>query len=488
MEITWIFHTFATQKITRTMKHYLIALLAALLSTAAAFSAPKTNGYKIDIEAPQLKNDTVKLAMYFYDKIYVRDTVVLDSKGRGSFQKQKKLDEGVYVIFFSASKYFDVLVGAQQQFKIQVDTTDLVNKVLVSGAEQTEKFTDYIKFLGTQRSKAESINNDYEQSKDDADATAALQEKMKALDHEVTARQQNIIDTYGDKTIGVVVKAIKPVELPKFEEGDSTAQVKRYYYSRAHYFDNIDLSEPRLLRTNILPPKVATYLDKIIPQIPDTLTNEIVALVEKSRGDTLTFQNMLGQMLNYGIKNKIMGMDKITLTLSEKYYLSGLAKWADSTLLADLDREVRKIKYNQIGANAPNLQMEKLDGTKIDISNITADYVLLFFFEPSCGHCKKETPLLHENVYKKYKEYPNFFEVIAFYTQTDRKEWNEFLDKHNLYDWVNVYDPERTSFFWHWYDTSTTPGLYLMNKERKIIAKKIDMETLDKILEYEKKK
>jgi len=470
------------------MKKYLITISTAFLCVIAAFSAPKaaTGSYKIDIEAPQLKNDTVKLAMYFYDKIYVRDTVVLDSKGKGSFQKQKKLDEGVYVVFFSASKYFDVLIGDVQQFKIQIDTTDLVNKVFITGAEQSEKFTTYIKFLDVQRSKAESINKDYEKSKDDPTKKAALQEKMQELDREVTAYQQNIIDTYGNKTIAVVVKAIKPVEIPKFEnEPDSTAQIKRYYYNRFHYFDNVNLSDQRLLRTNILPPKITMYLDKIMPQIPDTLTDAIVALVEKSRGDTLTFQNMLGQMLNYGIKHKMMGMDKVTLTLSEKYYLSGLAKWADSTLLADLEREVRKIKYNQIGANAPNLKMEKFNGTKIDISNITSDYVLLFFFEPSCGHCKKETPLLHKNVYEKYKQYPNFFEVIAFYTQTDREEWKKFLDQHNLYDWVNVYDPERASYFWHWYDTSTTPGLYLLNKERKIIAKKIDLETLDKILEYE---
>ncbi|MDR0872590.1 MAG: thioredoxin family protein [Prevotellaceae bacterium] len=472
------------------MKKYLIAISAAVLSIAA-YSAPKpgTGSYKIDIEAPQLKNDTVKLAMYFYDKIYVRDTLVLDKNGKGAFHKPKKLDEGVYVVFFSASKYFDVLIGDDQDFKIQIDTTDLVNKVFITDAEQTEKFTDYIKFLSAQRTKAESINKEFEKSKDNPTAKAAVQEKMKELDHEVTAYQQNIIDTYGNKTVGVVVKAIKPIEIPKFEnEPDSTAQMKRYYYNRFHYFDNINLSEPRLLRTNMLPQKISLYLDKIVPQIPDTLTDEIVGLVEKSRGDTLTFQNMLGQMLNYGIKSKIMGMDKVTLTLSEKYYLSGLAKWADSTLLSDLDREVRKVKYNQIGAPAPNLKMEKFNGTKIDISNITADYVLLFFFEPSCGHCKKETPLLHKNVYEKYKKYPNFFEVVAFYIQTDRKEWKDFLDQHNLYDWVNAYDPDRTSYFWHWYDTSTTPGLYLLNKERKILAKKVDLDTLDKILEYELKK
>jgi hypothetical protein len=53
---------------------------------------------------------------------------------------------------------------------------------------------------------------------------------------------------------------------------------------------------------------------------------------------------------------------------------------------------------------------------------------------------------------------------------------------------MNVWDPKRESYFWHFYDTSTTPGLYLINKERKIVAKKIDLQTLDMILEKELEK
>jgi hypothetical protein len=61
----------------------------------------------------------------------------------------------------------------------------------------------------------------------------------------------------------------------------------------------------------------------------------------------------------------------------------------------------------------------------------------------------------------------------------------EFVNKHKLNDWINVWDPERESWFWDSYDTSATPALYLLDKNRKIIAKKIDMETLDMILEEE---
>jgi hypothetical protein len=68
---------------------------------------------------------------------------------------------------------------------------------------------------------------------------------------------------------------------------------------------------------------------------------------------------------------------------------------------------------------------------------------------------------------------------------TDKKEWTDFLTEDKLYDWVNAWDPTRDSHYWEFYDTSVTPGVYLLDKDKKIIAKKIDAKSLDKILDFE---
>ena len=179
-----------------------------------------------------------------------------------------------------------------------------------------------------------------------------------------------------------------------------------------------------------------------------------------------------------------MGMDRLILTLARDYYLAGLAPWADSTLLANLDREVRKIQHNQIGDIAPNLIMETLDGRRIRLHDLPQDYILLYFYEPNCGHCRRETPLLYRELFQRFRE-NNFFEVVAFYSHIDREEWENFINEHSLHTWTNAWDPQRRSNFWYFYDTSVTPSLYLINRERRIIAKKVDITTLGKILEHE---
>ena len=475
------------------MKKYLIPLLLAFCCTNIAF-ANKTKsaaGYKIDIDAPQLKNETINLGMYYYGKLYSKDTLTLNDKGQGSFIKNKPLHEGMYTIYFLGSKVVDVLVSNEQNFKVKIDTTDLVYKVFVTGSEQSEGFQNYVKFISSKRAEVEKISKQYESAlkgKDSIQAQKDQQEKINAIDKEVEAYQTNIIQTYGDKALGVMLKALVPAKIPEITaENDSIRKREEYYANRRHFFDNINLSDPRLLYTVFLPQKIDFYMQRMLPQIPDTLTAEAIRLIEMSKGDTLTYKNMLTNMLNYAVKSNLMGMDGLTLRLSEDYYLSGKAPWADSTLLANLEREVKKTKYNQIGAVAQNLFVETFEGKKINLLDMPQDYILIYFFEPSCGHCKKETPVLHDGVYQKFKK-NNFFEVFAFYTHTDKEEWKKFIDEHKLHDWTNVWDPQRTSYFWHYYDTTVTPGLYLLNKERKIIAKKIDKDTLDVILESEQKR
>jgi len=468
------------------MKKILLFLAMCIASQAGATkgvnaeATKKNDAYKIDIVAPQLKNHPINLGVYFYGKLYSRDSVMLDSKGMGSFQKEKSLPEGMYVVYYSNSNYFDVLISDDQTFKIQIDTADF-SKNIYSGAEQTAAFADYVNYLASSREQVKHINEKYAKEKDEPLKKAELEK----IDGEVKEKIKYLKNTYGDKTLGVFLKATEQVEIPDFEsiQNDSIKRVTKYYWYREHFFDNLNLSDPRLVYSPFLAPKVDYFIEKMVPQIPDTLNAEIVKLVEKSKGDTLTFQNMLSNMLNYAVKSNLMGMDRVTLTLSEKYYLSGEAYWADSALLAQLKTEVSKIKYNQVGDPARDLVVETLEGERLRVSTLPADYILLFFFEPTCGHCKVETPKLYKDVYQKYRN--ESFEVVCFYIQQDKDEWREFIDKNELYGWKNVWDPNRESYFWYFYDVSTTPGVYLINKDRKIMAKKISVETLDEILSRE---
>jgi thiol-disulfide isomerase/thioredoxin len=79
--------------------------------------------------------------------------------------------------------------------------------------------------------------------------------------------------------------------------------------------------------------------------------------------------------------------------------------------------------------------MEDINGVWHQLKYIKAEYIIIAFWEPDCGHCKKEIPKLHE-YYKTVRD--SGVVVMAVYTQHDKDEWKKFVEEKQLDDWINV--------------------------------------------------
>ncbi len=388
----------------------------------------------------------------------------------------------MYLFYLNSNRYYEFLVGKEQTLTARIDTTTGAKGFDIGGAPQTDAFIALGKFMAGKRKEQEMLVEKMK-TKDSLQA----KETMEMLDSEVVAHQKQVAAQNQGEIVGLFINALQqpsfPPELQNGDMQDKDFLMRRYQYAKNHYWDNYNLSDRRSWRLNTLNQRLDDFLQKILIQIPDSIAPEAVKLVEKSRGgDSITFQLMLNYMINYPLQSKVMGMDKVFVELADRYYLSGVATWADSTTLANVKSEAEKVRRNLIGMTAHNMPMETYSGKKMMLNDVKTPYTLVIFYEPSCGHCRETLPKVRD-VYKKYKQ--QGFEVVAFYLMTDRKEWQEFLDKHSLHDWINVWDPTRQSFYWYYFDTSTTPGVYLLDKDKKIIAKKVDAESLDKILNFE---
>ena len=123
--------------------------------------------------------------------------------------------------------------------------------------------------------------------------------------------------------------------------------------------------------------------------------------------------------------------------------------------------------------------METITEEWVSLSEVEAPFTVLYFWEPNCGFCKEVTPQLLE-IYKKYKE--KGLKVFAVDTQGNKEEWEKYVNDNEL-DWINAWDPSNQTFFRTFYDVRSTPILFLLNENKIIIAKRIDTESLGKMLE-----
>ncbi len=466
------------------MKKLIFTLFFILTSSMFLFA----DGYKIKVQIHGVSDTAIYLGNYYADKQYAIDTIVVDKHGVGTFQGDEKLKGGIYMVFFPSldMKFFELLVDDKQEFSLEADTSDFTF-VKFKGSKQNTAFYEFRKYMAEQEKIGTPLRKRLLANENNADSTEILRGKLLEKEKEVKAYWDNIIKEWDGKLFASIIKAMKEPEMPEIkvpeyiENKDSANQMMRYLWYKDHFFDNIDLTDDRLIRTPFLAPKVDRFIMKVVVQHPDSIIKEGTKLIEASRGSEDIFGYLIRYMFGYKEKSKLMGMDKVFIEISERYYLSGEATWADSTFLAKIRERVEKEKPNLIGNIAPDLQkLETYEKEFISLHEIPNKYTVVIFWEPNCGHCKKTVPKLYKYI-QEMKADDIDIQVLAIYTQLERKVWEKFIEDKELYDWINAYDKYYFTDFRNKYDIYSTPTIYLLDKDKKIIGKRVTPEQVEKI-------
>lgn len=448
--------------------------------------------YEINVQIDNLKDSSIYLGYYFGDKQYAKDTAQLNGKGEAVFEGTDTLPGGLYFILLPGNSMFEIIIDKEQQFSVSTKFTgypiDLTKNLSAKNNSDLELYVDYQKFMTSQGEKAMVLRK---RLPDEVDSgkQQIIKDSLQLLNSSVKAKWTEIEEKHPNTLLASILKCIKEIEVPdppKDENGNITDSLFQYHYYKNHYFDNVNFADARLLRTQFFHSKIDRYFEKMILPAPDTVIKESKMVLDLASANDEVFQYTLQTLFNKYNNSNIMGMDKAFVFFAENYYLNGQAEWADTTWLAKVEDRVREIKPNLVGNSAHDLKLIQDDGNMITLSTLHSTYTVLFFFEPNCGHCKKAIGKLLELDDLLVE---NNAEVVAIYTQFEQKEWKKFIEDKKMSHWINAWDPYNQSGFRTYYDIKSTPTIYLLNKEKTIIGKRIDVETLEKMLiDFSKKK
>jgi thiol-disulfide isomerase/thioredoxin len=178
-----------------------------------------------------------------------------------------------------------------------------------------------------------------------------------------------------------------------------------------------------------------------------------------------------------------MGHDAVMVKIADDIYLSGKADWVTKEFKDDLRKQVELLRHNLIGMKAENLIMDSYKGIFVALHDIEKEFIILYFWEPDCGHCKEATPKL-KTYYDKSKN--DGIEVFAVCTTKDKPAWTRYIEENGL-KWINGWDPERASHFDFYYNVQSTPMIYILDRNKKIIAKKLAIEDVPSFIENYRK-
>lgn len=457
-------------------KLVLASLLSVFVLNHSTLAAkPLPDLYEIKLRVNGIKDTVCYLANYYGDKQYLKDTAKVDSKGSFAFTGKEKLPGGIYLVVLPGKRYFEIVVADEQFFSLETDTLDYVKYMKVKGSNENIKFYEFLNFLGEKGKLIEGYKAEIKKNKKDS---LVITQKMIAVDKEVISFRKDFIKTNSNLFITKVFKASEEIEVPeapilKNGRKDSTFQ---YRYYKAHYFDNIDFSDDRLIRTPIFHQKIDKYIKTLVAQIPDSLTKDIDIVISKAKASKELFKYCVWYY-NYTYEtSNMMGMDAIFVHMAKKYYLTKEVDWIDSTVRKKFQERAKTLEPLLLGKVAPNAYLADTLGKLIPLYNVKAKYIIMIFWDPNCGHCQKEVPKLSE-FHKKYRS--KGIEVYSASIERDDKDWKKFVREKKLDTFINVWDKFTYTDFRNVWDIYSTPVIYILDENKKILAKRLGVEQLE---------
>ncbi|MEP7267135.1 MAG: DUF4369 domain-containing protein [Saprospiraceae bacterium] len=444
----------------------------------------QAQGFDIKAYINNSPSDTMYLGYYYADKQYLRDTAI-KKDGYFHFKNDRVLESGIYLLVMPPKNDFIQLFinEGETNLIIHADAADVVKSFKIEGSKDNEIFYDYLNYLEIQRPRAQGLAEKLK-SADDA-SRVGIQSQIENINEEVKARQQKIISDNPQSISAILVKSTLEVPMIEFTGSKEEVDLKRYLYYKSHYFDNLNLGDPRLLRSPLMNERLNYYIEKLTPQDPDSINVSLDYLLKKLLPAEESFKFYLIQWLNKYAGSDIVGFDGIYVHLVDEYYSKGFTPWIDAEQLEKLEKNAAGLRPILIGKTAPEIKIIRYpEQTPISLYSIQSPYTILVIWDPECSHCKASLPYLVK-FYEKYKS--RGVEILAVCSQfTDKVPscW-KYLDDQNMHPgWINAADPLHVSKYKVLYNVKSTPQIFVLNKEKKIISKGVGAEKLDELMDH----
>jgi len=474
------------------MKSKLIACFLFVVAYASFGQA----GYKLDFKIKGLKDTTIYLGYYYGESKYIniKDTAKVNHLGAFTFEGKQALPQGFYALVLTKTKPFtDFVIGKNQKFMMEssaASANDFIKEMKVTGDEDNQLFFESMMFNMERHQEADPYLKTIRDSSLQEDQKKEARAAFGRVSNKVMAYQNELIAKHPTTVTARFLKATKQIEIPEAPKKaggsiDSTFQLKYY---REHFFDNFDLADDALIRlpSPMYQEKVAEYLDKLFLPQPDTIMKEINKLAAKAKKNPETYKYLIYSCLFKYQNPEIMGLDEVFVHLYDIYFASGeMDYWVNPVSKKGFKEFADKTRLSMLGKTAPNLIMQDANLQPKSLYDIKKKYTIVYFFRPSCGHCREETPKLVELYNRSMSKYN--FEVYAVASDSSMKEMRDFIKEFKT-PWITVNGARTyTQHYSKLYYAELTPTIYILDDKKKIIAKKPPVDKIEGFLaNYEK--
>ena len=219
----------------------------------------------------------------------------------------------------------------------------------------------------------------------------------------------------------------------------------------SHFWDGIEEFDGPTDENPVLASQLDFYFDKLVAPLPDSITKEINGLVERTSSNTDLRDFILWHLLERYRHPEYMTQDQVFVFLYDKYFSKLPIRDLYETNLQLIREKAERLRRLALFNKAPDIRIGD-----VDLLSNESDYTIVFLYDHDCDLCHQERQEL-DSVVAVHPEVT----VVAIDMNTEDPSVNALYDL---------------------YDIEATPLIYVLDREKRIIGKKIRARQIPLIL------
>lgn len=443
-----------------------IILLLFFLTTGLLFSQ---NNFEITGKISNLREKKVYLGSFYGEKVTVVDSAQVGPEGTFTFAVHPAQAHGYHRVILARDHYVDMIVN-NENIRFSTDFDHPLDSLGFTESLENLIYYDFLKEIRENRLKEDLLSTlvDFYPKDDVFYREIAMQ--YEKVQRDMQRYTDSIAATYPHFYVTRVIRA----QQRPFMGAELTPE-ERIDLLKSNYWSGIDMSDTSLLRSTVYTNLAIDYLSLHSNRqfTQEQLENAFIGAVDMILSHSMEDENVYRFMLEYLVKGfEKYHFDKVLDHISTTY------SFEEGCENENIDSEVvKRLKNYQnlsVGKPAPGMILPDISGKMVDLRQFSNDYVLLIFWASWCPHCSEMMPRLKEI----YHQYRPRLEMIAISIDSDEAAYRKALEEGN-FPWLNCSDLKG------WgtqpaidYNIYATPTMFLLDKQKTIIAKPITLAEL----------
>lgn len=407
------------------------------------------------------KNDLVTRVVLYQLKgakqVYISNSKI--ENDQFNLEIPKGIPAGMYRLSFTPEVFgFVDFLFNQENVSLKFDSRNRSNSVEFLTSEENKTYANYLVETANLKQKLDSLQIVFFGLKDKKQDEITNDFYIKTLNN-----YTEIQGSYEEKTEGELAYHFINSSRNYFAPALFVSPQEYLNSVKQHYFDFIDFENSALKNATFFSEKAIEYVfylnvsDDI--QVQNALyKNAINEVMQKVGGNNEVKSDILTSLIYAFEQFENMAMAGFVI---DEFYVKLPANLKDEALVDEMQSKIKLA----IGNKAPEITWEE-NGVQRKLSelNVAANYILVFW-STTCSHCLQEIPKLYE-----FSLGNAAIHVVAVALEDNKTEYEKFAQK--LTTWTNILGLKKwENEMAKEYKINTTPTYFILDKDKKIIAK-----------------